>query len=35
MTKVYARLSRDSQREALETMSGVLDEAFGDLQLEA
>ena len=35
VTKVYARLSRDSQREALETMSGVLDEAFGDLQLEA
>jgi integrase len=35
MTKVYARLSRDSQREALETMSGVLDEAFGDLQLGA
>ena len=35
VTKIYARLSRDSQHEALETMSGVLDEAFGDLQLEA
>jgi integrase len=35
VTKIYARLSRDSQREALETMSGVLDEAFGELQLEA
>ena len=35
VTKIYARLSRDSQREALETMSGVLDNAFRKPKLEA
>ena len=35
VTKVYARLTRDSQREALETVSNVLSDKLGELRLEA
>ena len=35
VTKIYARLSRDSQRESLETVADKLNEKLGGLRLEA